>query len=205
MSKRHSQKYKIDRRMGENIWGRPKSPVNARAYGPGEHGQRRKGKMSDFGLQLRAKQKLKGYYGNITEKQFRRTYAEANRRKGNTAELLIGLLESRLDAVVYRAKFVPTVFAARQFVNHGHVMVNGRKVNIPSYQCRPGDVIEVRERSRNMALVLEALESAERDIPDYIDLDPKAMKATYARVPELADVPYPVTMEPNLVVEFYSS
>jgi len=205
MSKRHSQKYKIDRRMGENIWGRPKSPVNARAYGPGEHGQRRKGKMSDFGLQLRAKQKLKGYYGNITEKQFRRTYDEANRRRGNTAELLIGLLESRLDAVVYRAKFVPTVFAARQFVNHGHVMVNGRKVNIPSYRCKPGDVIEVRERSRNMALVLEAMESAERDIPDYLDLDAKSLKVTYTRIPEFADVPYPVKMEPNLVVEFYSS
>ena len=205
MSKRKSAKYKLDRRMGENIWGRPNSPVNKRSYGPGQHGQRRKGKMSDFGLQLRAKQKLKGYYGNITEKQFRRTYDEANRRRGNTAELLIGLLESRLDAVVYRAKFVPTVFAARQFVNHGHVMVNGRKVNIPSYRCKPGDVIEVRERSRNMALVLEALESAERDIPDYLDLDAKSLKVTYTRIPEFADVPYPVKMEPNLVVEFYSS
>ena len=205
MSKRHTQKYKIDRRMGENLWGRPKSPINSRAYGPGQHGQRRKGKMSDFGLQLMAKQKLKGYYGNITEKQFRRTYDEASRRKGNTAENLIGLLESRLDAIVYRAKFVPTVFAARQFVNHGHVMVNGRKVNIPSYRVKAGDVIEVRERSRSMALVLEALESPERDIPDYIDLDPKAMKATYVRMPEFSDVPYPVQMEPNLVIEFYSS
>lgn len=205
MSKRHSQKYKIDRRMGENLWGRPKSPINSRPYGPGQHGQRRAGKMSDFGIQLRAKQKLKGYYGNITEKQFRRTYDEAARRTGNTAENLIGLLESRLDAVVYRAKFVPTVFAARQFVNHGHVLVNGVKTNIPSYRCKPGDVIEVREKSRSMALVLEALESAERDIPDYVDLDPKAMKVTYVRMPELAEVPYAAQMEPNLVVEFYSS
>ncbi|MEP3071362.1 30S ribosomal protein S4 [Maricaulis sp.] len=205
MSKRHSQKYKIDRRMGENLWGRPKSPVNSRSYGPGQHGQRRKGKMSDFGLQLRAKQKLKGYYGSITEKQFRRTYDEASRRKGNTTENLIGLLESRLDAIVYRAKFVPTVFAARQFVNHGHVKVNGVKTNIPSFRCKPGDVIEVRDRSRSMALVLEALESAERDIPDYIDLDPKAMKATFVRMPEFSEVPYPVQMEPNLVIEFYSS
>ena len=205
MSKRHSQKYKIDRRMGENLWGRPKSPINSRAYGPGQHGQRRKGKMSDFGLQLMAKQKLKGYYGNITEKQFRRIYDEASRRKGNTTENLIGLLECRLDALVYRAKFVPTVFAARQFVNHGHVKVNGKKVNIPSYRVKPGDVIEVRERSRSMALVLEALESPERDIPDYIDLDPKAMKATFVRIPEFSEVPYPVQMEPNLVVEFYSS
>jgi small subunit ribosomal protein S4 len=205
MSKRHSQKYKIDRRMGENLWGRPKSPINSRSYGPGQHGQRRKGKMSDFGLQLMAKQKLKGYYGNITEKQFRRIYDEASRRKGNTTENLIGLLECRLDALVYRAKFVPTVFAARQFVNHGHVKVNGKKVNIPSYRVKPGDVIEVRERSRSMALVLEALESPERDIPDYIDLDPKAMKATFVRIPEFAEVPYPVQMEPNLVVEFYSS
>jgi small subunit ribosomal protein S4 len=144
MSKRESAKYKIDRRLGENIWGRPKSPVNRREYGPGQHGQRRKGKLSDFGLQLRAKQKLKGHYGDISEKQFRKTYEEANRRKGDTSETLIGLLESRLDAIVYRAKFVPTIFAARQFVNHGHVNVNGRRVNIGSYRCKPGDVIEVR-------------------------------------------------------------
>ena len=205
MSKRHNQKYKIDRRMGENLWGRPKSPVNSRSYGPGQHGQRRKSKVSDFGLQLRAKQKLKGYYGNITEKQFRRTFDEASRRKGNAAENLIGLLESRLDALVYRAKFVPTVFAARQFVNHGHVMVNGKRVNIASYRCKTGDVVEVRERSRSMALVLEALESPERDIPDYLDLDTKGMKVTFVRVPEFAEVPYPVQMEPNLVIEFYSS
>ncbi|MGK0266910.1 MAG: small subunit ribosomal protein S4 [Maricaulis sp.] len=205
MSKRHSQKYKIDRRLGENLWGRPKSPVNSRSYGPGQHGQRRKSKVSDFGLQLRAKQKLKGYYGNITEKQFRRTFDEASRRKGNAAENLIGLLESRLDALVYRAKFVPTVFAARQFVNHGHVLVNGKRVNIASYRCKTGDVVEVRERSRSMALVLEALESPERDIPDYIDLDAKAMKVTLVRIPEFAEVPYPVQMEPSLVVEFYSS
>ena len=205
MSKRHSAKYKIDRRMGENIWGRPKSPVNQRQYGPGQHGQRRKSKVSDFGLQLRAKQKLKGYYGNLTEKQFARTYAEANRRKGNTSENLIALLESRLDAIVYRAKFVPTPFAARQFVNHGHVLVNGKRVNIASYRVTPGDVVSVRERSRNMALVLEALQSQEREIPDYIEFEAKGMSAKYIRMPELAEVPYPVKMEPNLVVEFYSS
>ena len=205
MSKRHSAKYKLDRRMGENIWGRPKSPINKRAYGPGQHGQRRKQKVSDFGLQLRAKQKLKGYYGNLTEKQFSKTYEEAARRKGNTAENLVGLLESRLDAVVYRAQFVPTPFAARQFVNHGHVLVNGKRVNIPSYRVKPGDVVSVRERSRNMALVLEALQSPERDTPDYITMDGKAMSATYVRIPELAEVPYPVKMEPNLVIEFYAS
>jgi len=205
MSKRHSAKYKLDRRMGENIWGRPKSPINARAYGPGQHGQRRKSKVSDFGLQLRAKQKLKGYYGNLTEKQFSRTYQEAARRKGNTSENLIALLESRLDAIVYRAKFVPTPFAARQFVNHGHVLVNGKRVNIPSYRVKAGDVVSVRERSRNMALVLEALQSSERDTPDYITVDVKAMAATFVRAPELAEVPYPVKMEPNLVVEFYAS
>ena len=183
MSKRHSAKYKLDRAMGENLWGRSKSPVNKRSYGPGQHGQRRKGKLSDFGLQLRAKQKLKGHYGDISEKQFRKTYDEAARRKGNTSENLIGLLESRLDAIVYRGKFVPTPFAARQFVNHGHVTVNGKRVNIPSYQVKPGDVVQVRERSRNMALVLEALQSAERDTPDYIELDPKGMSARYIRIP----------------------
>ncbi|HEY2051916.1 MAG TPA: 30S ribosomal protein S4 [Caulobacteraceae bacterium] len=205
MSKRISAKYKLDRRMGENIWGRPKSPINQRAYGPGQHGQRRKSKVSDFGLQLRAKQKLKGYYGNLTEKQFSRTYQEAARRKGNSSENLIALLESRLDAVVYRAKFTPTVFSARQFVNHGHVLVNGKRVNIASYRVKPGDVISVRERSRNMALVLEALQLAERDVPDYIQVDPRSMSATFVRRPELAEVPYPVKMEPNLVVEFYAS
>jgi small subunit ribosomal protein S4 len=205
MSKRHSAKYRLDRRMGENIWGRPKSPINSRAYGPGQHGQRRKQKISDFGLQLRAKQKLKGYYGNLTEKQFSRIYDEASRRKGNTSENLIALLESRLDAIVYRAKFVPTPFAARQFVNHGHVLVNGKRVNIPSFRCKAGDVVTVRERSRNMALVLEALQSSERETPDYIEVDSKAMSAKYIRMPELAEVPYPVKMEPNLVIEYYAS
>jgi small subunit ribosomal protein S4 len=205
MSKRHSAKYKLDRRMGENIWGRPKSPINQRSYGPGQHGQRRKSKVSDFGLQLRAKQKLKGYYGNLTEKQFSRTYEEAARRKGNSSENLIALLESRLDAVVYRAKFTPTVFSARQFVNHGHVLVNGHRVNIASYRVKPGDVVQVRERSRSMALVLEALQLSERDTPDYLEVDPKAMTAKFIRLPDLAEVPYPVKMEPNLVVEFYAS
>jgi small subunit ribosomal protein S4 len=205
MSKRQSAKYKIDRRMGENIWGSPKSPVNKRSYGPGQHGQRRKSKVSDFGLQLKAKQKLKGYYGNLTEKQFARTYTEAARRKGNTSENLIALLESRLDAVVYRSKFVPTVFAARQFVNHGHVQVNGKRVNIASYRVKPGDVVSVREKSRSMALVLEALASGERDTPEYITVDLRGMSATFVRAPDLAEVPYPVKMEPNLVVEFYAS
>ena len=205
MSKRHSAKYKLDRRMGENIWGRPKSPINKRSYGPGQHGQRRKGKLSDFGVQLRAKQKLQGYYGNISEKQFKNIYYEAIRRTGDTSEHLIALLESRLDAIVYRAKFVPTPFAARQFVNHGHVLVNGKRVNIPSYRVKPGDVVSVRERSRNMALVLEALQSPERDTPDYVEVDTKGMAAKYIRMPELAEVPYPVKMEPNLVIEFYAS
>ena len=205
MSKRATTKYKIDRRMGENIWGRPKSPVNRREYGPGQHGQRRKGKLSDFGVQLRAKQKLKGYYGNISEKQFRGIYSEGSRMKGNTAENLIGLLEQRLDALIYRAKFVPTVFAARQFVNHGHVKVNGRRVTIPSYRLKVGDVVEVREKSHDMGLVLEAMQSAERDVPDYVETDAKKMTASLTRIPGLADVPYPVMMEPNLVIEFYSS
>ncbi len=204
MTKRVRAKYKIDRRLGENVWGRAKSPLNKREYGPGEHGQRRRGKLSDYGIQLRAKQKLKGYYGNITEKQFKSIYREAVRTRGDTSENLIGLLERRLDALVYRAKFVPTVFAARQFVNHGHVTVNGRRVNIPSYRCRVGDVIELRDRSRDIAMVLEAVQSPERDVPDYIDADHSKMKAALNRVPVLSDVPYPAMMEPNLVIEFYS-
>jgi len=204
VTKRTSAKYKIDRRMGENIWGRPKSPVNRREYGPGQHGQRRKGKLSDFGIQLRAKQKLKGYYGDLTEKQFRRIYAEAERCKGDTGENLIGLLEQRLDAVVYRAKFVPTIFAARQFVNHGHVEVNGKRVNIPSYRVKDGDVISLRDKSRDLAIVLEATQLAERDVPDYIEADHHKMTATFVRTPSLSDVPYPVMMEPHLVIEFYA-
>ncbi|MEM7060734.1 MAG: 30S ribosomal protein S4 [Pseudomonadota bacterium] len=204
MTKRTSSKYKLDRRMGENIWGRPKSPVNRREYGPGQHGQRRKGKMSDFGLQLRAKQKLKGHYGDLTEKQFRRIYAEAERLRGDTGEMLVGLLERRLDAVVYRAKFVPTIFAARQFVNHGHVEVNGKRVNIPSYRVKEGDVISLRSKAKDMALVLEAVQSPERDTPDYIDVDHSKMTATFVRTPALGDIPYAVMMEPNLVVEYYA-
>ena len=205
MSKRISAKYKLDRRMGENLWGRPKSPVNQRQYGPGQHGQRRKSKVSDFGLQLRAKQKLKGYYGNITEKQFRKTYEEAARRKGNTSENLIALLESRLDAVVYRAKFAPTPFASRQLVNHGHIQVNGKRVNIASYQVKAGDVVAVRERSRNMALILEAVGSAERDFAEYVQVDAKGLTATFVRMPDLSEVPYAAKMEPNLVIEYYAS
>ena len=204
MTKRTAAKYKIDRRMGENIWGRAKSPVNRREYGPGQHGQRRKNKLSDFGTQLRAKQKLKGYYGDLTEKQFRRIYAEAERVKGDTGENLIGLLERRLDAVVYRAKFVPTIFAARQFVNHGHVTVNGQRVNIASYRVKEGDVISIRERSRQLAIVLESVGLAERDVPDYLEVDNNKMTATFVRTPVLGDVPYAVQMEPNLVVEFYA-
>jgi small subunit ribosomal protein S4 len=204
MTKRLNAKYKIDRRMGENIWGRPKSPVNKREYGPGQHGQRRKGKMSDFGTQLKAKQKLKGYYGNISEKQFRGYYAEAVRLKGDSGANLIGLLERRLDAVVYRAKFVPTVFAARQFVNHGHVKVNGKKVNIASYQVKVGDLIEVKEVSRQLAVVMEAVTLAERDVPDYFEVDHAKFTAKMTRIPGPSDVPYPVSMEPNLVVEYYS-
>ena len=204
MTKRIQAKYKINRRLGVNLWGRPKSPVNTRDYGPGQHGQRRGRKPSDFGLQLMAKQKLKGYYGNITEKQFRRYYREAAKRKGDTSENLIGLLERRLDAVIYRMKFVPTVFSARQFVNHGHIRVNGKRVNIPSYRVKEGDIIEVKDKSRDLDLVLEAAGSPERDVPDYIDVDHAKMRGTYLRVPVLGDVPYPVQMEPNLVVEYYS-
>ncbi len=204
MTKRHEAKYKIDRRMGENVWGRPKSPVNKREYGPGQHGQRRKGKLSDYGVQLRAKQKLRGYYGNISEKQFRAIYAEAIRLKGDSGANMIGLLERRLDAVVYRAKFVPTVFAARQFVNHGHIKVNGRRVNIPSYLVKPGDVVEVKETSRQLALVLESRALGERDVPDYLEVDDGKMTAKLTRIPGHGEVPYPVMMEPHLVVEYYS-
>jgi len=204
MTKRNEAKYKIDRRMGQNIWGRPKSPVNRREYGPGQHGQRRKGKLSDYGVQLRAKQKLKGYYANISERQFRGIYEEAIRMKGDSSAHLIALLERRLDAVVYRAKMVPTIFAARQFINHGHIKVNGRRVNIPSFRCKVGDVVEVKDASKQLGLVLEATGLAERDVPDYIEADHSKMTAKLARIPQLTDVPYPVQMEPHLVVEYYS-
>jgi small subunit ribosomal protein S4 len=204
MSKRIQSKHKIDRRLRVNLWGRPKSPINRRDYGPGQHGNARKRKPSDFGIQLMAKQKLKGYYGNITERQFRNLYGEAVQRKGDTVENLIELLERRLDAVIYRMKFVPTVFAARQFINHGHIQVNGKRVNIPSFRVKDGDVITVKEKSRELPLVLDAIVSPERETPDYMDVNFQKMQGTLLRGPHLADVPYPVQMEPNLVVEFYS-
>ncbi len=204
MSKRHSVKYKISRRIGESLWGRGKDPVNRRSYGPGQHGAARKRKLSDFGTQLLAKQKLKGYYGNLNEKQFHKVYKEATSMKGDSSENLVGLLERRLDAVVYRMCVVPTVFAARQFINHGHVKVNGKRVKIPSYRLQEGDTVEIKEKSRQIPMVLEALQNPERDIPDYLNVDLANFKATFLRTPKLMDIPYPVRMEPNLVVEFYS-
>ena len=204
MTKRHEAKYKLDRRMGQNVWGRPKSPVNKREYGPGQHGQRRKSKLSDYGVQLRAKQKLRGYYANISERQFRGIYQEAIRQKGDSGANLIGLLERRLDAVIFRSKFVPTIFAARQFVNHGHIKVNGRRVNISSYRVKVGDVIEVKEASKQLALVLEATALPERDVPDYLEVDHSKMTAKLLRIPQPTEVPYAVQMEPHLVVEYYS-
>ena len=204
MTKRMESKYKIDRRMGENIWGRPKSPVNRREYGPGQHGQRRKGKLSDYGVQLKAKQKLRGYYANISERQFRGIYQVARKQKGDTGAHMIGLLERRLDAVVYRAKFVPTVHAARQFISHGHIKVNGKRVTIASFRVKVGDVVEVKDKSKELALVLEAQALAERDVPDYIEVDGSKLTAKITRIPLITDVPYPVQMEPHLVVEYYS-
>jgi small subunit ribosomal protein S4 len=204
MTKRNESKYKLDRRMGENIWGRPKSPVNRREYGPGQHGQRRKGKLSDYGVQLRAKQKLRGYYGNISERQFRGIYEEAIRMKGDSGAHLIGLLERRLDALIYRAKFVPTVFAARQFISHGHVKVNGRRMTVPSYRVKVGDLVEIKEKSKQLAVILEATHLAERDVPDYVEVDHGKLTARLLHIPVLGEVPYPVIMEPHLVVEYYS-
>ncbi len=205
MTKRIQSKYKTDRAQGINLWGRPKSPVNKRSYGPGQHGPtKRPGGKTDYAKQLLAKQRLKKYYGNISEKQFHKYYVEAARRKTDTAQTLVGILESRLDAIVYRAKFVKTVFAARQFVNHGHVLVNGKRVNIPSYLVRVGDVITIREKSKNMAMIAEAIALTERDVPDYVGVDNEKLSATFIRVPALEDIPYPVEMNPNLIVEFYS-
>jgi small subunit ribosomal protein S4 len=203
MTKRVQAKNKICRRLGVNLWGRPKNPIVRRDYPPGEHGSKRR-KTSGYGQQLAAKQKLRGYYGNMTEKQFRRVYQEAIRRRGDTAENMIGLLERRLDILVYRLNFVPTVFAARQFINHGHVLVNGRRVDIPSYVCREGDVVEVKDSSKQLPMVLTSVQHPEKDVPDYLSVDYRALKGTFVRTPKLADVPYPVQMEPNLVIEYYS-
>lgn len=203
MSKRLSSKFKIDRRLGVNLWGKAKSPVEKRNYGPGQHGANRK-KLTDYGVQLHAKQKLKGVYGNVSEKQLRKYYAEAVRRKGDSSENLVGILETRLDSVVYRMKFVPSVFAARQFVNHGHVLVNGKKVNIPSYLVRPGDEISIRSKAKEMPLVIDALAATDREVPEYMEVDAKAGTGKFIRVPQLADIPYATQMEPNLVIEFYS-
>ena len=204
MTKRIAQKHKIDRRLSVNLWGRPKSPFNLRKYRPGQHGQKHTGKLSDYGVQLHAKQKLKGYYGNLNERQFRNCYKEAIRQKGDSGENLIALLERRLDTIVYRSKFVPTVFAARQFINHGHVKVNGKRVNIASYRVTEGDVIEVKDKSKEMAIVVEAMKSQERDIPGYITVDEKKCSSTFIRTPQFAEVPYATQMDPKLVIEYYS-
>ena len=204
MTKRINSKHKIDRRLKINLWGRPKSPFNTRAYGPGQHGQSRQGKPSDYGIQLQAKQKLKGYYGNINERQFRNIYKKAAMQKGDTGENLIGLLERRLDAVVYRARFSTTIFSARQLINHGHVKVNGKKVNIGSYVVKEEDIIEIRDKSKQLAFIDIALANKERETPEYISMDEKNKKVTFVRTPKFEEVPYPVVMEPNLVIEYYS-
>ena len=204
MTKRLNSKHKVDRRLKVNLWGRPKSPFNTRAYGPGQHGQSRSSKPSDYGIQLQAKQKLKSYYGNINERQFRNIYKKAIMKKGDSAENLIGLLERRLDAVIYRAKFSTTIFSARQLINHGHVKVNGKKVNISSYMVSEEDTIEIRDKSKQLAFIDIALANKERETPEYIHLDEKNKKVTFVRTPKFEEVPYPVVMEPNLVIEYYS-
>ncbi|MBA1337915.1 MAG: small subunit ribosomal protein S4 [Pelagibacterales bacterium] len=204
MTKRLKSKHKVDRRLKVNLWGRPKSPFNSRAYPPGQHGQARKGKPTDFGIQLQAKQKLKFYYGNINERQFRNIYRKALSKKGDTTENLIALLESRLDTVIYRGKFAPTVFAARQLINHGHIRVNKKKVNISSYLVKETDIIEVREKSKKLNIIDGSLQSKERDVPEYIKLDDKNKSVTLLRIPKFSEVPYPVIMEPSLVIEYYS-
>ena len=204
MSRILKAKYKIDRRLRCNLWGRPKSPFNKREYPPGLNGQNKRRKPSDFGTQLMAKQKLKCYYGYITEKQFRNLFVKANRIKGDTSENFVELLERRLDSVIYRMKFVPTIFSARQFVSHGHILVNGKKVTIPSYNVKDEDIIEVKEKSREIPIVLEAMSSTERDVPEYISVDFDKMKGKFLKGPKLNDIPYPVMMEPNLVIEYYS-
>jgi small subunit ribosomal protein S4 len=204
MTKRLNSKHKVDRRLKVNLWGRPKSPFNTRAYGPGQHGQSRQGKPSDYGIQLQAKQKLKAYYGNINERQFRNIYKKASMLKGDTSENLIGLLERRLDAIIYRAKFSTTIFSARQLINHGHVKVNGKKVNISSYSVKEEDTIEIRDKSKQLAIIDIALASKERETPEYIQMDEKNKKIKFVRIPKLDEVPYPIVMEPNLVIEYYS-
>ena len=204
MTKRLSSKHKVDRRLKVNLWGRPKSPFNTRGYPPGQHGQTKSSKPSDFGVQLQAKQKLKCYYGNMNERQFRNVYKKALMKKGDSAENLIGLLERRLDAIVYRAKLATTIFSARQLINHGHLKVNGKKVNISSYQLREEDSIEVRDKSKQLALIDVALANKEREVPEYLQVDEKNKKVKFVRVPKFEEVPYPVVMEPNLVIEYYS-
>ena len=204
MTKRHESKHKVDRRLRVNLWGRPKSPFNSRNYPPGQHGKSKRGKPSDYGIQLEAKQKMKFYYGNMNERQFRNIYRKAIQKKGNTTENLVSFLESRLDTVIYRAKFAPTVFSARQLINHGHIKVNGKKVNIPSYKVKAEDSIEVKDKSKDIANIIGSLASKEREVPEYIQLDEKNKKAKLVRIPKFSEVPYPTIMEPNLVIEYYS-
>jgi small subunit ribosomal protein S4 len=204
MTKRIGAKKKVSRKLGASLWGQAKDPYIKRNYKPGQHGASSRGRVSDYGTQLRAKQRMKFYYGNISEKQFFNSFTLASKSKGDVSENFVALLESRLDAIVYRANFVPTVFAARQFVSHKHVSVNGKTVNIPSYKVKVGDVVQVREKSRKLAIVIEAIQKMERDIPSYMQLDKDNLSVRFVTKPSFAEIPYPVEMQPHLITEFYS-
>ena len=205
MAKINTPRGKLVRKFGENIFGNPKYDrlLNRKPYGPGQHAQTRRGKISNYGTQLQEKQKIKFMYG-LLEKQFRITFKKAEKLKGETGTNMLQLLESRLDTVIYRAKFAPTVFAARQMINHGHIKVNKKRVNISSYVVKSSDLIEIRDKSKKLTVIDGSLQSKERDVPEYIQLDNKNKTAKLVRIPKFSEVPYPVIMEPNLVIEYYS-
>ena len=198
---------KLERRLGVDLGLKGerrlsgKSALEKRPYAPGQHGQRRS-KISEYGLQLREKQKAKFMYG-VSEKQFRTLFKEANRREGNTGELLIQLLEQRLDNVVYRMGFATTRAFARQLVNHGHILVDGRRVDIPSYRVKAGQKIEVREKSKNNPQIQRAIElTNQTGIVEWVDVDKEKLFGIFTRIPDREEVSIPV--EARLIVELYS-
>ncbi|EKP95724.1 MULTISPECIES: 30S ribosomal protein S4 [Thermaerobacter] len=200
MARYTGPKHAMCRRVGRPLCGSPKCPALKRPYPPGQHGPGRRQKLSEYGRRLLEKQKLRFMYG-VLERQFRRYFERAQRSKGNTGERLLQLLETRLDNLVYRMGFAPTIWAARQLVVHGHIQVNGRKVDRPSYQVRPGDVIAVREKSRRIPLIQESLENAQR-APEYLSVEPERFQGTLLRVPARDEIP--IDIEESLIVEFYS-
>ena len=201
MARYTGPKHKLCRRLGECIWGNPRCPSINRPFAPGQHGQSRRRKRSVYGMQLLQKQKIRTHYG-LMERQMRKVFAEAKRMGGVTGSNLMMLLESRLDCVVYRLGFANTVPAARQLVTHGHIVVDGKAVNIPSFRVKPGMVVGVREKSRKVPMIANGVESPRTMMPEYLERPEKAFEGKMVSLPNSETIPFKA--DTQAVIGFYS-